>query len=187
MTSSRRDSSSSILGSTIDCPSQNMNLNLRSNAHEIGSVSSWRECARKCSEMGSCQYFVWNTQKYGPKSGDCTLMDGFGSKRFDANTVAGRWDCKYYGSTDTDTKSPSSPSSPSVSGAGGFVTPSRGGARSPSTSVSEPKKKVDHFLFWDSKKNQWAVSEQLGGSRVDLTGPARVTTKCPADNSQEVW
>jgi len=230
MTSSRRDSSSSILGSTIDCPSQNMNLNLRSNAHEIGSVSSWRECARKCSEMGSCQYFVWNTQKYGPKSGDCTLMDGFGSKRFDANTVAGRWDCKYYGSTDTDTKSPSSPSSPSVSGAGGFVTPSRGGSRSPSlsggssppslsgrgnyppsypspggksptsssgrtnpwfpspsTSVSEPKKKVDHFLFWDSKKNQWAVSEQLGGSRVDLTGPARVTTKCPADNSQEVW
>jgi len=228
--SSRRDSSSSVLGSTIDCPSQNMNLNLRSNAHEIGSVSSWRECARKCSEMGSCQYFVWNTQKSGPKSGDCTLMDGFGSKRFDANTVAGRWDCKYYGSTDTDTRSPSSPS---VSGGGGFVSPSRGGSRSPSlsggsspsspsgrgnyppsypqpspggrspsssssgrgnpwfpspsSSVSEPKKKVDHFLFWDSKKNQWAVSEQLGGSRVDLTGPARVTTKCPADNSQEIW
>merc|ERR1711972_686340 len=116
--------------------------------------------------------------------------------------------------------SPSSPSSPSVSGDGGFVTPSRGGSPpslsgrgnyppsypspggksptsssgrtnpwfpSPSTSVSEPKKKVDHYLFWDSKKNQWAVSEQLGGSRVDLTGPPRVTTKCPADNSQEVW
>lgn len=158
-------------------------------------------------------------------------MDGFGSKRFDANTVAGRWDCKYYGSTDTgllklltiyanislkqilimvDTKSPSSPSSPSVSGAGGFVTPSRGGSRSPSlsggssppslsgrgnyppsypspggksptsssgrtnpwfpspsTSVSEPKKKVDHYLFWDSKKNQWAVSEQVTSDLSD--------------------
>ena len=76
-----------------------MNLNLRENARDIGSVSSWRECARKCSEMGSCQYFVWNTKKTGKDAQSCVLMDGFGSKRFDANTVAGRWDCKYYGDT----------------------------------------------------------------------------------------
>ena len=76
-----------------------MNLNLRQNADNIGEVSSWRECARKCSEKGSCQFWVWGATSTARGAKQCTLMDGFGSKRFDANTVAGRWDCDYYGST----------------------------------------------------------------------------------------
>ena len=76
-----------------------MNLNLRQNADNIGEVSSWRECARRCSEKGSCQYWVWGATSSRRGAKQCALMDGFGSKRFDANTVAGRWDCDYYGSS----------------------------------------------------------------------------------------
>ena len=76
-----------------------MNLNLRQNADNIGEMSSWRECARRCSEKGSCQFWVWGATSTARGAKQCTLMDGFGSKRFDANTVAGRWDCDYYGST----------------------------------------------------------------------------------------
>ena len=76
-----------------------MNLNLRQNADNIGEVSSWRECARRCSEKGSCQFWVWGGSSSRRGAKQCTLMDGFGSKRFDANTMAGRWDCDYYGSS----------------------------------------------------------------------------------------
>ena len=133
-----------------------MNLNLRQNADSIGEVSSWRECARRCSEKGSCQYWVWGATSSRRGAKQCTLMDGFGSKRFDANTVAGRWDCDYYGSTGGGGEAwiahngihliilpdPSRPSSPTSSGgrpaSGGGSVSGRPPAHPGSPSRSRP-------------------------------------------------
>jgi len=219
---SNRESLTANLGSTLDCPSQNMNLNLRQNADIIIDVSSWRDCARRCTEKALCQYWVWNTNKTGSQARQCALMEGFGSKRFDANTVAGRWDCKYYGETSgrSGSISPSPPSSSpssgggsgfmmpgsgpssssgrpgSISGGGGFVSPGRGisfpGSVSPpawrDSTLTKPVRK-EHFLFWESTKRQWTVSEQLGGTggSVEMSSSAGVTSKCPADSSNEIW
>ena len=65
-----------------------MNLNLRQNADNIGEVSSWRECARRCASLGSCQLWTWHT---GTRH--CAAMDSAGTKTFDASSMAGRWDC----------------------------------------------------------------------------------------------
>ena len=84
-------------GSTLRCPEENLNLNLRRNAEVVNSISSWEQCSKRCSEKASCQYWVWDTRKVGPGAGSCALMEGFGSKVFDSNAVTGRWDCKYKG------------------------------------------------------------------------------------------
>ena len=53
-----------------------------------GQVSSWRECARRCASLGSCQLWTWHTG-----SRHCAAMDSAGTKTFDASSMAGRWDC----------------------------------------------------------------------------------------------
>ena len=73
------------------------NLQLRQNADLLTKVSSWQECARKCAEKASCQNWVWNHERPGIYALNCALMDGFGQKISDPNSVAGRWDCNYKG------------------------------------------------------------------------------------------
>ena len=51
-------------------------------------MSSWRECARRCASLGSCQLWTWHT---GTRH--CAAMDSAGTKTFDASSMAGRWDC----------------------------------------------------------------------------------------------
>jgi len=200
------------LGSSLDCPSQNMNLNLRQNADNIGEVSSWRECARKCSEKGSCQFWVWGATSTARGAKQCTLMDGFGSKRFDANTVAGRWDCDYYGSTGGGSSRPSSPSSrpssPSSSGgsrppSGGSISgrppghpgppspPSRGSVSPPAwggqarSGMSGTNRREPHVIFWDQKTKKWMVSPKLGVPCSSCPVTMVSPSKCPADNTAE--
>lgn len=56
----------------------------------------------------------------------------------------------------------------SISGGGGFVSPGRGisfpGSVSPpawrDSTLTKPVRK-EHFLFWESTKRQWTVSEQV--------------------------
>ena len=79
------------------CPEENKNLQLRRNAELVTKISSWQECARRCAEKGSCQNWVWNKPSAGVYALNCALMEGFGNKIADSNSVAGRWDCNYKG------------------------------------------------------------------------------------------
>ena len=63
----------------------------------LTKISSWTECARRCAEKASCQNWVWNHEKARLYALNCALMEGFGNKVADSNSVAGRWDCNYKG------------------------------------------------------------------------------------------
>jgi len=173
-----RTSSSNTRGPSVGCPDENMNLQLRRNAELLTKVSSWQECARKCAEKGSCQNWVWNRASAGIYANNCALMEGFGNKIADSNSVAGRWDCNYKGSS-------SQGSSVTTTGAvtGGVIKPA-GGSSVPVVEEVKPR-----YLYWDQKAKQWLISTQVGGSSslAELSSPTNSVTKCPADNQGEVW
>jgi len=199
----RPPSSSSQTSKSLDCPSSSTNLLARTGEHQAGTVTSWEECSRRCSEKASCQYWVWSTQRTG-SSGGCTLMDSFSTKIYDPKTVAGRWDCKQQSSSRPSSpsaggsrpgsrpSSPSSggsrpgsrPSSPS-SGGGRPSSPSFGGSRP--VSVPQPPARTAYILYWEPKAKQWVVSSQVGSTSFKVKSSTNSGSKCPADQEGETW
>lgn len=204
ISSSSSSSSSSIRTSqtgsnkpTVGCPDMYTNLQLRQNADLLTKVSSWQECARKCAEKGSCQNWVWNHERSGIYALNCALMDGFGQKISDPNSVAGRWDCNYKGASGSGSNTPTSTghrssTSGSDSRRSSVSQPSR------SSSVSQPSQSSSvelpipemkpRYLYWDAKSNKWLISDEVGSSSSSAeVSSAATNTKCPADKSGEVW
>eukprot|EP00092_Neocalanus_flemingeri_P056402 GFUD01066857.1.p1 GENE.GFUD01066857.1~~GFUD01066857.1.p1 ORF type:complete len:822 (-),score=173.57 GFUD01066857.1:393-2618(-) len=201
--SSLRTSSSNTKGPSVGCPDENANLQLRRNAEVLTKISSWKECARKCSEKASCQNWVWNHERAGQYALNCALMEGFGNKVTDTQSVAGRWDCNYQGSTGsavpypgtsgTAAKKPGTSGAgllqprSSVSGASGAYQPV-GNVGGPSVPVSVPLVKP-RFLYWDPKAKQWLIASEVGvgPALAEVTSLPNSSSKCPADNPTEVW
>jgi len=171
-----RTSSTNTRGPSVGCPEENKNLQLRRNAELVTKISSWQECARRCAEKGSCQNWVWNKPSAGVYALNCALMEGFGNKIADSNSVAGRWDCNYKGSSGQGSSVPV-PSQGRVSG----------GASKPAVTVEEDVK--PRYLYWDQKTKQWLISAQVGGaaSLAELSSTTNTAMMCPADKQGEVW
>jgi len=182
-----RTSQSNTRGPSVGCPDENMNLQLRRNAEVLTKISSWKECARRCAEKGSCQNWVWNRERSGLYALNCALMEGFGSKVADSNSVAGRWDCNYKGSAGLGV----STSGSGARSTGGVVSKPAGGSRSPSpVPIPDAVKEVKpRYLYWDQKLKQWLISGQVGGSatQAEVSSLANTASKCPADNPGEAW
>merc|ERR1712128_253365 len=146
-----RTSQGNTRGPSVGCPDENMNLQLRRNAEVLTKISSWKECARRCAEKGSCQNWVWNRERSGLNALNCALMEGFGNKVADSNSVAGRWDCNYKGSTGSGGSTGTSGTGmykPGISGSGAYKPGSSVGGSNVPIPVPSIKPR---FLYWEPK------------------------------------
>lgn len=71
------------------CPKFNTNLQRRENMERIYDINSWKECARLCSDSGSCNHWVWNKPGAGDYALICALMASYGNEAADNNSIAG--------------------------------------------------------------------------------------------------
>jgi len=75
--------------SEYNCQEVGVNYQNRVRATVFQNVSSWEDCQKKCAQKSKCSAWVWNNSGAGVYKYRCAVMEGYGKRAADVNTVAG--------------------------------------------------------------------------------------------------